>query len=107
MIDYVSEFVKNGADDGEFAFAVGGEAISEGFEARVVATSDHGGHEEGAAQVAVAFGADGGGMAEADPALTHARSDGQPGSGGGSSDVGAGASRETAEGRVSAGGAGS
>ena len=56
------EFVEDGADDLEFGFAVLGEAISEGFEAGVVFARDHGGHEKGFAEVAIAVGAWAGGV---------------------------------------------
>lgn len=47
-----------------------------------MAAGDERGHAAGAAQVAVALGADGGGVVEARTALAHARGDSQPGGGG-------------------------
>ena len=58
------------------------KAVGEKFETGVVAACDHGGHEEDFAEMAVALGADGGGVAHAAAALPHAGSDGQPGGGG-------------------------
>ena len=54
------EFVDDGEEDGHFGFAGGGEAVGEGFEAGVAAACGESGHEENAAEMPVAFGADGG-----------------------------------------------
>ena len=69
------EFVEDGEEDGPLGFAGSGEA-------GVEAAGDHGGHEEDAAQVAVALNADGGGVAQAAAALADARGDGELGGGG-------------------------
>ncbi len=48
----VDEFAHDGADDGHFGFAVGGEALGKGAQRRVVFKGAERGHVEGFAQVA-------------------------------------------------------
>ncbi len=78
------EFVEDGDEDGHFGFAGRGEAVGESFEARVVAACGESGHEEDAAEVAIAFGADGSSGTQAGAGLTNAWRDAEPGGGGAS-----------------------
>ncbi len=76
------ELVEDRDEHGHFGFAVEGEAIGEGFEARIAASGDHGGHEEDAAEVTVTLRAWSGGAVERGAGLADPRSDGEPGRGG-------------------------